>query len=469
MIRSDNLSKRIAIVLGLGLLFSMLFALCATTKVNAETINIGSATGVVSSKEGVYVRKSASTLSTKVCGLKKGAKVYIRKEVFTSPFNHGSSSKWYQVYTSGKTGYIRSDLVGGIKHHSMKGTIKSTVNYRKGAGTGMANAGVLKKGSKVTVLLTANRKGSSDTWYKFKKGNSYYYVRAVRVKLATKITSFDTEGLTTPKELRRGSSFKIKGKVICNKDIEKVEVNITNDDGETLVTASAKPSIPEYNISALDSKIKFGSLKVGNYSLNIIITADGANGEINKPFVVKPIEAYKRIVNKALELAWPAGTSASKYTYTTKGSSATPAFQKAIDLAYPDRSRWSAAPKVGASCDVFVGTVIRASGVDPDYPRGLDEQWPHLEGTCEHGSDIWTEVQNFDRTVGMLKSGDIVIYKRSGGGGHTFIYFNKNGQSGLIEASLSKKYGMVVTGDAAVQKKLNYKLSKIKVFRALED
>lgn len=120
----------------------------------------------------------------------------------------------------------------------------------------------------------------------------------------------------------------------------------------------------------------------------------------------------EKICDQAKACAWPEGTAKSKYSYP--GGSATAAFKAAIAKAYPNRSKWGTQTRAGASCDVFVGTVIRSTGYDTKYPRGLD-------GVEKHCKDnpLWkdTGIRDLDE----LKPGDVVFYLYKGGG-HIYIY-----------------------------------------------
>lgn len=120
----------------------------------------------------------------------------------------------------------------------------------------------------------------------------------------------------------------------------------------------------------------------------------------------------QKICDQAKACAWPEGTAKNKYSYP--GGSATAAFKAAIAKAYPNRSKWGTQTRAGASCDVFVGTVIRSTGYDTKFPRGLD-------GVEKHCKDnpLWknTGIRDLDE----LKPGDVVFYLYKGGG-HIYIY-----------------------------------------------
>lgn len=125
----------------------------------------------------------------------------------------------------------------------------------------------------------------------------------------------------------------------------------------------------------------------------------------------------------AVCLAWPLGTDKSVWRYAQAngktsssaygdisewtGGKATDAFNKAIDIVYPDRG-WSQCPKIGASCDVGVGTTIRYSGYDKDWPRGLGEQHSHVKEHPELWETLGPDVEP--------QAGDVV-----NSGGHTYI------------------------------------------------
>lgn len=136
---------------------------------------------------------------------------------------------------------------------------------------------------------------------------------------------------------------------------------------------------------------------------------------------------------KAIEYTWASGTAKSKYTYPDGDS--TEAFKAGLDNAYPSRSGWDAATKVGASCDVFVGTVVRNS-YDTSYPRGLEQQISYLPK-----SGKFTQVANMSTyKSSVLKPGDIFVYTKKAGGAHTAIYITINGKGYMAEAHYQRYY-----------------------------
>lgn len=149
-----------------------------------------------------------------------------------------------------------------------------------------------------------------------------------------------------------------------------------------------------------------------------------------------PSSAGEAIAQTAINLAWPYGTAESKYKYGT--GSARDNFQVAIEKAYPNRSSWGAKPKVGASCDVFVGTVLRYSGYDSNAPRGVT---PALTYYLEH-PEKWTNTGVYK--VADMQPGDVIVWAKSSGTKHTCIFVKINGKGYIAEAHYtSGKFGCV--------------------------
>lgn len=116
-------------------------------------------------------------------------------------------------------------------------------------------------------------------------------------------------------------------------------------------------------------------------------------------------------------------------------------YKAALNKAYPNRYKWGVAPRAGASCDVFVGTCVRASGVDKSFPRGLDPQYPYLAKSTKFKL-VSTAPKQSD-----LLDGDIIIYgsKSKTEPSHIMIYAGGK----LRHAHLKKWYGRTTTDVAA--------------------
>lgn len=127
------------------------------------------------------------------------------------------------------------------------------------------------------------------------------------------------------------------------------------------------------------------------------------------------------MAKKAIQCCWPYGTNKAKYRYS--GGKPMAAYTKALKVAYPDsvRKKWGQ-PKsrVGASCDVFVGTVARASGYDKDFPRALSRDLTYLPET----KSKWKKTSI--TKVKDMRPGDVIMYLFKNGGGHICMYVEVN-------------------------------------------
>ncbi|MDO4176997.1 MAG: peptidoglycan-binding protein [Bacillota bacterium] len=116
-------------------------------------------------------------------------------------------------------------------------------------------------------------------------------------------------------------------------------------------------------------------------------------------------EMDNAIAAQAKKLAWPYGTAKSVYKYPS--GNPTSYFKEAIDDVYPRHMHWMKQCRWGASCDVFVGTCVRASGYDTNFPRGLDEDYSYLPHSSKFEKVSASEIQSGDI---MLRRGHIQIY-----------------------------------------------------------
>ena len=439
-----------------------------------------SATAKVKPKEGAFLRKRASKLSAKVAGLDNNTDLVIMKEVFVTRKKTALTKRWYYVKAGTKKGYIRADLVKNIKYSTADAKVKKKTAGRAGAGSLMTKKATLKKGGKVTVLLKAKARGSSKVWYKIRKGKKRYYAPASSISFTktesvsagsqntgentsetgsttaavvttpapSGATEFTLDNVTLPGTIGRGTPFVLKGTITCTNVITKVKGGIAKSNGSWVTAADIEVNDNVFNISAIDLLIRFGTLANGSYVYKVNAYVDGKwYTQIKQPFkIVEPVKG-KKITAKAFEVCWPDGTPASSYKYSKKGS-ATEAYTAAIEQVYPDRSSWGKAPRKGASCDVFVGTVLRASGVDPEAPRGLDEQIPYYRNSGKYTLLPYTG----DRS--LLQSGDIVVFKRKAGNTHTCIYLKKDGVEYIAEANYKHTYAYLTSSATAVNSKL---------------
>lgn len=484
--------KTTAVLIVIALVLMVCFALGAASTYAASGANY--ATGKVNARKGAVLRVNTYNKAKKVAVLKNNSNLTIKREIFTTYRKTGKKYIWYEVTSSsGRTGYLRSDYVKNVKYNAVTAKAISKLSYRKGAGNSMKYKGKYTKGNNVSVVLKAKPAGSKKTWYKVKKGSNYYYVDASGVSFTTavktaakpkvvtstsdevpKIKNVKTETakrsidgidftlseIRYPENLYEGGKFGITGLVIASQRMEKMEVAIRNTDGSTVVSAAQDIEGVTGNIYLLDKGVTFGILKAGTYVYEVDVTIDGKKyTPISRQFTVKKPVWAQAITNKAFELAWPAGTAKSKYKYPS--GSPTTAYKNALNAAYPGR-KWGAAPQVGASCDVFVGTVLRSCGYCTDMPRGLDGQIPYLAKSSKF-KDI-----GYNGNRSMLQSGDIVLYNHYTGT-HICIYVVKNGKAYIAEANYQGTFGRLEESSSGMDYRLKMSNKKwIKVYRAVE-
>lgn len=191
---------------------------------------------------------------------------------------------------------------------------------------------------------------------------------------------------------------------------------------------------------------------VENCDGRVVTTIEGNSGDVCKRLsyragspqiagyglMIRPVGNSARLIALiATELAYPDDTSEADYP----GGRPTEKYEAALERAYPDRSSWGAAPKAGASCDVFVGTVLRTTGIAPDFPRGLSEQIPYLRD-----SDIFYDI-GYNGDKSMLKPGDIVLIDYDTGA-HICIIVNDRYH--ICEANYRRTYGITIKSEAGI-------------------
>lgn len=201
------------------------------------------------------------------------------------------------------------------------------------------------------------------------------------------------------------------------------------------------------------------------------------------------------IASKAEELAWPHNTSSKFWKYKRSNATSwaglgnthcpTKAFQQAYDKVRKShfsktnpktgRKTYLRPPtRFGASCDLFVGVVVRASGYDKGYCFWLEENLNGKKDPTKRHPEKWTKIKMEDiNKYGGYKRGDIIIYDRHGSGGHTFIYLGKQGNvHRCAEAGYAGFYGKITHYKST--KGYNFKLGNKKkgrrwVYRATQD
>ena len=488
------------------ILLTCLLALCLVvpTALPAQAASSSTnATGKVKAKT-VYLKAKPSNKSKNLKKLRKNTKVVITQEVFDNRKSTKAKDRWYAVKAKGRKGYIRANKVKSVKY---KKTIKyatQTFNYRTGPSTSFPKKGQFKKGDKIIIVAKAKIKGTNYKWYKIKKGGRYYYASALYMsskkptaKKTTKKTTLsvaeskstivtktpkstivktavletgveDVEipgtdikvtGLRYPKKLAQGSPFSVMGIVTSTVPIDHVKVGVVDSSGNWLISNEADGGDTTFDIFTLDAYIKFGLLSTGTFKYKVIVTSSGSDYCAGTyTFKVFKPKGPSSLASTATAFAYPPGTSASQYTYGT--GKPVPAYADALDTVFPRHSSWGKVAGSGASCDVFISTVCRASGVDPAVPQGVTSQWSHYAN-----SDKWMRV-NYSYSETDLQSGDIIIYKKTNGNWHVCMYVVQNGKGYVVEASYTRKlYGYFNSSLTKILRSSDKK--QLRVYRAV--
>ena len=242
-----------------------------------------------------------------------------------------------------------------------------------------------------------------------------------------------------PEVLHEGDSFELNGRIKSNTTIEEVTVGIVDRGSNTWVKGAkyknSNLNKMTFDLAEADEDIDQEDLTQGEYMYKIVVTLKNGTAKTlhDQSFDVIQPPGGQMIVDQAVRCAWPYGTPRSKFRY---GSGIrTDAYTEALSVAYGSRSGWSAQCRAGASCDVFVGTVIRSSGYDKGFPRGLDE----VEAYCRNHTDKWLNMGA--ATESQLQPGDVIFQRFNSGGGHITIYLGNNRVANAHY--VSKTYGVI--------------------------
>ena len=97
-------------------------------------------------------------------------------------------------------------------------------------------------------------------------------------------------GTTVASTISRGRGVPVRGTVTsANSNLTNVTVGVYNASGQMVTGKSANPNARSYNVSALDSAVRFDQLAAGTYSYRVI-ASNGANSGytvVNQTFTVK--------------------------------------------------------------------------------------------------------------------------------------------------------------------------------------
>lgn len=142
----------------------------------------------------------------------------------------------------------------------------------------------------------------------------------------------------------------------------------------------------------------------------------------------------RAISDTAVKFAWPLG---DVHNSSSKSGGNYLVATEAYKEAAVGMNNWYS--NGGADCSYFVGTVVAAANVDPEFPKaGSAVQTDYLRN-----SDKWVQIPNNGSDESVLKAGDIMIVPHTGNKcGHVRVVVDLgNGTLGTAEASLDSHSG----------------------------
>lgn len=213
----------------------------------------------------------------------------------------------------------------------------------------------------------------------------------------------------------------------------KYEESLSTGVSEPHKTASEaeKKSADEIAKEVLDGKWGVGAervekLKKAGYDpVEIQKKVNALKPTEKKP--TKKLNNREKIAKKGYKFAWHTKKGKENAPYP-KGH-AKKAYNAALDKYFGKKRRWQKSARLGASCDVFVATCIRAAGVDRHAPRGLGRSYFDK-------SDKFKRVKVTSETI---KNGDIISIEWKNGNPHWCIAYDGK----ILEASLKGWYPKV--------------------------
>ena len=158
----------------------------------------------------------------------------------------------------------------------------------------------------------------------------------------------------------------------------------------------------------------------------------------------------QKLVNKATELAWPYGTSSSKWDYK-KGAPTSKCKTAMKNHGYTSKGKQS-------SCIYFMNTIVRETGINKSFCAGHGYKKPYPK--TEAGFN--TVLSGKAIPNGFLKAGDIVRYKKTSKDEHTLMYM---GNGRICEARHYHRFGNIYKDEKRYNGS-NVKKSTLQVLRA---
>lgn len=153
----------------------------------------------------------------------------------------------------------------------------STIN------TGMSNKGI-KKWQNTTMLRPS-------------KVKKYWYISGVSISRKTIPSNYKSskpksllniKSASAPSSIKKGKGFSLKGVISSDENIENVTIKILNNQGTRIKMLTRTPDSTSFDIKSVDAAIKFGTLKKGTYTYQVIASDSSQTLTlVNKTFTVK--------------------------------------------------------------------------------------------------------------------------------------------------------------------------------------
>lgn len=206
---------------------------------------------------------------------------------------------------------------------------------------------------------------------------------------------------------------------------------------EASLSSGAFGHITEYRSPLWGTTYRIRAKNANNSNVGVSVT-NGVKSSSTSGTITKSGRGNGDIGASAIELAWPQGTSDD-----TIQKSAFEKFSKYFSGLSQSQSDKGQCYADGKSCDRFVATSVRYSGVDENMSFGpVSSTLDHLEKT-----DSWEEVNMSNpKSTDEYKSGDVLIFYRPGktSPSHTAIYaVDSSGENHLVQASYCEYFGVV--------------------------
>ena len=144
------------------------------------------------------------------------------------------------------------------------------------------------------------------------------------------------------------------------------------------------------------------------------------------PNIYEVIDYGQKIGEEANRLAYPNNPKIAQYP----GGKPTPQFKSTLSAVSKNVKFWNAWSRLGASCDVFTGTCVRAV-YDKNCPLSLSHIEKYMSSKPEY--------VRVNVTPETIQDGDIILYRKNLLGWHGHVCIHYKGK--VKEAGAHKYYG----------------------------